>query len=135
MQLRFSMLAAFLALNVPLLAGERTPTLPEKDGTIEIPAQEWPLRPGPRTIKVYLHYPKGTLKGVNAQTGIFLSLHNWGGSGFIGTASPTVLVSRYNVVAVGVDYVQSGPKDSIHGPEPYDYGYLQALDALRALHF
>jgi dienelactone hydrolase len=29
--------------------------------------------------------------------------------------------------------LQSGPKDSIEGPEPYDFGYLQALDALRAL--
>jgi len=27
---------------------ERWARLPEQDGAVEIPAQEWPLRPGPR---------------------------------------------------------------------------------------
>jgi predicted esterase len=108
------------------------PALPEEDGQFEIDAQEWPLRPGPRTVTVYVHYPTTRLSGVNAQTGLFLSLHNWGGTKFAGAPDPGPLVKRYNVVAIGLDYLQSGPVD---GPEPYDFGYLQALDALRALHF
>jgi predicted esterase len=111
------------------------PPLPEKDGTCAIAAQEWPLKPGPRDVTVYLHYPSGSLTNVSPSTGIFLSLHNWGGTGFTGTANPVALARRYNVIAVGVDYLQSGQKASIEGPEPYDFGYLQTLDALRALHF
>ena len=38
-------------------------------------------------------------------------------------------------MALCVNYLQSGPKDSIEGPEPYDFGYLQGLDALRALYW
>ena len=32
-----------------------------------------------------------------------------------------------------MNYLQSGPEDSIKGPEPYDFGWLQGLDALRAV--
>ncbi|NOY00661.1 MAG: DUF2920 family protein, partial [Verrucomicrobia bacterium] len=49
--------------------------------------------------------------------------------------NPAVLVKRLNVVAICVDYLQSGPKASIKDPQPYDFGYLQSLDALRALWF
>jgi predicted esterase len=63
-----------------------------------------------------------------------LSLHNWGGTQFVGTADPAVLVDRLNVVVIGVDYLQSGPTDP-KSLVPYDFGYLQALDALRALWF
>lgn len=63
-----------------------------------------------------------------------LSLHNWGGTGFRGTADPGVLTTRYNVVAIGVDYLQSGPYRSGEAP-PYDFGWMQALDALRSLAF
>lgn len=111
------------------------PTLPEINGAIEIPAQEWPQKPGPRTVKVELHYPGGKLENVNADTGIMLSLHNWGGTGCGGSANPSVLVKRLNVIAICVDYLQSGRKASVEDPEPYDFGYLQALDALRALWF
>jgi len=42
----------------------------------------------------------------------------------------------YNVVAICVDYLQSGPYgDEGRAHAPYDFGYLQALDALRALYF
>lgn len=109
------------------------PLLPISNGPVDIPAQEWPLRPGPRTIRILIHYPQGELKSVNARTGIILTLHNWGGVDCVGTASPEILASRYNLIAICVNYLQSGPKDSIEGPEPYDFGYLQALDALRAL--
>ena len=69
---------------------------------------------------------------VNAETGLMLSLHNWGGTGARGTADPKFLANNYNVVAICVDYLHSGKWDK---SLPYDYGYLQALDSLRALHF
>ncbi|RPI88788.1 MAG: DUF2920 family protein [Planctomycetaceae bacterium] len=109
--------------------------LPEVDGRVDLPAQEWPLRPGSRTVTVHITYPGGTLRGVGPGTGLFLSLHNWGGSACAGTADPAQLAARCDCVALCVDYLQSGPKDSIEGPEPYDFGWLQALDSLRALYF
>mgnify|MGYP003382240719 CR=1 FL=1 len=63
-----------------------------------------------------------------------LSLHNWGGTGFVGAADPDVLAREYDVVAIGVDYLQSGADAALNGP-PYDFGYLQALDVLRALQY
>lgn len=109
------------------------PRLPEQDGAVELPAQEWPLRPGPRTVRVLVRYPGGALARVTPGTGLMLSLHNWGGSDFAGTADPRELADRLNLVVLGVNYLQSGKQDAIDGPEPYDFGYLQALDALRAL--
>lgn len=126
-------LATGAILCTPANGAESTPPLPEKDGAVSIPAQEWPLKPGSRAIKVTVHYPGRTLQSVNAATGLMLSLHNWGGTGCAGTADPVALARRYNVIALCVDYLQSG--DKAGDPEPYDFGYLQALDALRALHF
>ena len=117
------------------LAAQET-TLPDAAGSFGIPAQEWPFKPGSREITVHVRYP-GTgakIKGVRASTGLMLSLHNWGGTAFAGTADPGVLADQYNVVVIGVDYLQSGKQASIDDPEPYDFGYLQALDALRALY-
>lgn len=118
----------------PAIADE-WPALPEKDGAVEIPAQEWSLRPGPRNIRILIHFPDGTKESVKAETGLILTLHNWGGTDCVGTASPVVLARKLNVVAICVNYLQSGQVDSIQGPEPYDFGYLQGLDALRALWF
>jgi dienelactone hydrolase len=109
------------------------PMLPAVDGAVELPAQEWPARPGDRRVRVLVHYPQSTLESVGPRTGVMLTLHNWGGTDCVGTANPRRLAATLNVVALCVNYVQSGPKDSIQGPEPYDYGYLQSLDALRAL--
>jgi acetyl esterase/lipase len=108
-----------------------TPSLPQRNAAVELAAQEWPLRPGPRTIKVAVHYPGGRLEQVNAGTGLMLSLHNWGGTGCAGTADPQRLANSLNTVTLCVDYLQSG--DTPTAREPYDFGYLQALDALRAL--
>jgi hypothetical protein len=110
------------------------PTLPAENGAAELPAQEWPFEPGPRSIKAYVYYPGRALANVNEHTGLFLSLHNWGGTHATGTADPQVLADRYNTVAICVDYLQSGPYDAGAMP-PYDFGYLQALDALRALYW
>jgi lysophospholipase L1-like esterase/cephalosporin-C deacetylase-like acetyl esterase len=111
------------------------PELPAANGVVLIPAQEWPQRPGPRQVKVLVHYPGGKLENVKAETGIMLSLHNWGGEDGVGTADPQTLADKFNIVALCVNYLQSGKKDSIDGPEPYDCGYLQAFDALRAVWF
>jgi predicted esterase len=64
-----------------------------------------------------------------------LDLHNWGGVTFEGAPAPDVLARTFNVIAIGVQYYQSGDKDDAKDPVPYDFGYLQAMDAMRALHF
>ncbi len=127
---------AFVLLPVALAlpaAEPAWPKLPARDGAVMIPAQEWPLRPGPRAVRVLVHYPGGALTNVGPRTGIFLTLHNWGGTDCAGTANPQALAKEFNVVALCVNYLQSGQKDSIEGTEPYDFGWLQGLDALRAL--
>ena len=111
------------------------PKLPDTNVTLEIPAQEWPQKPGVRKVGVQIHFPGGNLKGVKRDTGLMLSLHNWGGSWCGGSASPRALAERLNVVAICVNYLQSGRQASVEDSEPYDCGYLQALDALRALWF
>ncbi len=116
-------------------ANSAYPDLPAADERVLLPAQEWPLRPGPRTIEVLIHYPGGKLDQVTAETGLMLSLHNWGGTDCVGTANPQTIANRLNVISLCVNYLQSGKQDSIDGPEPYDFGYLQALDALRSLYW
>ncbi|MBN2312157.1 MAG: DUF2920 family protein [Candidatus Hydrogenedentes bacterium] len=128
-------LALLLCIGMPVRAQESWPALPESDGEVVVPAQQWPRSPGPRTIQVYIRYPGGALANVTPATGLMLSLHNWGGTGWTGTADPVQLANRYNLVAICVDYVQSGPYgDEGRAIAPYDFGYFQALDALRALY-
>lgn len=111
---------------------ETWPALPPENGTIAVPAQEWPRAPGPREVKAYVYYPGGELRNVTARTGLMLSLHNWGGTHATGAPDPRQLADRFNVVAICVDYLQSG-QWKLTGA-PYDFGYFQALDALRALY-
>jgi predicted esterase len=115
------------------LFADEFPELPEKNHHLLIPAQEWPLKPGPRTVKVYLHYPGKELKNVSSQTGLMLNLHNWGGTYHTGAANPQELADRYHVIVICVDYLQSG--NQRQKMLPYDFGYLQSLDALRSLYF
>jgi dienelactone hydrolase len=122
-----------LALAAVAATPADAPALPERDGTLTVAAQPWPFRPGPRTVEVGIFYPGGRLDRVGPRTGLFLTLHNWGGSKAIGTADPRTLADRYDAVAITVDYLQSGDSAAANIPEPYDYGYLQALDALRGL--
>jgi len=132
------MMIRFLLLPFLLLPGypNTTPglaTLPEADGTLQVPSQEWRHSPGERTLTAYIYYPGGKLENVGQGTGLMLSLHNWGGTHWVGTASPEFLANRYDVVAICVDYLQSG-KMGIEREAPYDFGFLQAIDALLALH-
>ena len=129
----FRFVVALMILGATSLRADDWPALPSENAAVEIPAQEWPLRPGLRRVRVLIHFPGGKLANVGERTGLMLTLHNWGGTDCVGTANPTVLAEKLNVVALCVNYLQSGPKDSIEGLEPYDFGYLQALDALRAL--
>ncbi len=134
---RFPFIPIFLLVaSSPVHASQDAwPPLPDADGAVEIRVQEWPQRPGARNVRVLVHYPGGKRANVTKDTGIMLTLHNWGGVDCVGTANPKELANRLNVIALCVNYLQSGPKDSIEGPEPYDFGYLQALDSLRALYF
>ncbi len=107
--------------------------LPSKDGDVSIATQPWPHRPGPRQVRISVHYPAGTLESVNERTGVMLTLHNWGGVNCGGSANPTALATRLNVVAICVNYLQSGRQASVEDHRPYDYGLLQSVDALNAL--
>lgn len=109
------------------------PELPERDGEVMVSAQEWPRRPGPRQVRVLVHYPQATRASIGPKTGIFLTLHNWGGTDCVGTADPRSLAREFDTIAVCVNYLQSGREEGIEGPEAYDFGWFQALDALRAL--
>ena len=106
---------------------DKLPPLPAADGSVVIPTQE-NGQGGARLISIYLRYPGGRLDNVRSSTGLMLVLHNWGGKEFGG--APIFNPGDLDVVIIGVDYYQSGDADhSI----PYDYGYYQAIDALRAL--
>ncbi|MBM4002835.1 MAG: alpha/beta fold hydrolase [Planctomycetes bacterium] len=130
----WTVLWASIGVFAARIAGaEEWPRLPDSNGAVEIPAQEWPLQPGARTVRVGIYYPDGSKKSVGPGTGLFLTLHNWGGLDLDGTADPNYLARKFNVVAISVRYLQSGKKASIDDPEPYDFGWLQGLDALRAL--
>ena len=118
-------------ISSSLQAADVWPALPAANGAVQIPAQEWPLKPGPRQVTVTVHYPSGKLANVTEKTGLMLSLHNWGGTGCGGAASPQQLADHYNVVCLCIDYLQSGDRET--HPEAYDCGYLQSLDALRGL--
>jgi predicted esterase len=106
------------------------PQLPATNGPVTVMAQNTAASPVEPLI-LHIRYPKGKLEAVNAQTGLMLDLHNWGGTTFDGAVSPELLAATYNVIAIGVQYRQSGddPKSAI----PYDFGYGQALDALQGL--
>ena len=66
---------AFLLLLAPAAAADDWPALPQESGVAEIPAQEWPQHPGPRSVRIRIVYPGGTLAGVAADTGVMLTLH------------------------------------------------------------
>ncbi|MFH1477170.1 MAG: DUF2920 family protein [Verrucomicrobiota bacterium] len=109
---------------------QQLPSMSIQDEVL-IPAQDLAEVTG-RTVKVYIRYPEGRTNAVQASTGLMLSLHNWGGTGFTGAPDPEILAKRYNVVAIGVDYFQSGNQ---HANLPYDFGCYQACDALRGLYY
>lgn len=66
------------------LAAQDWPALPITDGAVEIPAPEWTQRPGPRTVRIQVHFPGGGIQHIDNDTGIMLTLHNWGGTDCVG---------------------------------------------------
>ena len=99
----------------------------------EIAAQEWPLSPGERKIRLHIEVPTA---GIQSNTGTMLVLHNWGGiynePHYVAWCRE--FADRYNVAAVSVNYLQSGPGSVVPGERPYDHGFLQAMDCIRALY-
>src|SRR5438105_1362804 len=86
------------------------PQLPEMSGSVVIQVQDDPAKPA-RPLAVHLRYPASRLARVTATTGLFLDLHNWGGVVFEGAPNPEILARDYDVVAIGVQYYQSGGKE------------------------
>ena len=114
----------------PVAARVASP-LPER---LEFDGQEWPCQPGPRQVSMFIAAPPA---GITPGTGLMLCLHNWGGR----YDQPDYVTwcktfsERYNVVAISVNYLQSGGAEPTEpGKKPYDHGYLQAGDCLRALY-
>ena len=98
----------------------------------EFVAQEWPFQPGERKVRMFVQEPAA---GITANTGLMLVLHNWGG---VYNSAEYVkwcktFADRFNVIAMSVNYLQSGP-GSWSADKPYDHGYLQAMDCIRALY-
>ena len=103
--------------------------MPESKKLIQIAGQEYRFRPGKREFTVYVRYPD---KGVNANTGLMLVSHNWGGTWKYTAPWCDLLSNRFNLICLSVDYLQSG--EAKHDKVPYDHGLLQAMDCLRALY-
>jgi len=135
--------AVLLALNdmsADLAAASRVAEKPKegKTGVLEteqeIIAQQWPFEPRERKVLMHVQEPPA---GIDYNTGMMLCLHNWGGiyneDAYIQWCK--AFAERYNVVAVSVNYLQSGNTEPrVIGEKPYDHGYLQAMDCIRALY-
>ncbi len=96
-------------------------------------AQEWPLEPGERRVQMWVDEPSS---GPDCNTGLMLVLHGWGGTyrEDTYTAFCRFAADRYNVIAVSVNYLQSGAEWVERCDKPYDHGLLQAMDCIGALY-
>lgn len=108
----------------------RTTTLKQDQ---EFVAQQWQFEPGERTVRMWVQEPPG---GIGADTGLMLCLHNWGGvyDEQIYRDWCSSFSARYDVVAISVNYLQSGDDWKLRRDRPYDHGYLQAMDCIGALY-
>jgi len=101
----------------------------------DVPAQEWPFAPGERTVPVYVREPA---VGISPQTGLTIVLHGWGGDYVSESMIRWIdyFPDAFDVVVASVQYLQSGQDCLPAGLSvPYDHGYLQAIDAIRATGF
>ena len=92
--------------------------------------QEFFRRPGKRSVEMYIAEPCG---GVNENTGIMLVSHNWGGTWEMCKPWCEILSSKFNLICVSVNYLQSGSSWREYCPV-YDHGVFQTGDCLRALY-
>jgi poly(3-hydroxybutyrate) depolymerase len=95
----------------------------------KVAGQEYRFAPGPREVEFYVREPT---RGINADTGLMLLLHNWGGTWKMTAPWCDMLADHYNLITVSVNYLQSG--EAKHDKVPYDHGLLQAVDCLRAVY-
>ena len=112
---------------------------PQENNTAATPAklsgvqsfegQEYRFQPGKRMVEYYVRAPQ---KGINANTGLMLVSHNWGGTWKYTAPWCDILSDRFNLICLSVNYLQSG--ETRHDKVPYDHGLLQAMDCLRALY-
>jgi len=74
---------------------------------------------------------------VGSQTGVMLFTHGWRGNRFLHQDKMKWAADRYNVIAVSVEFRQSGYDfDSVHGRGsyvPYDASFYQVFDVLNVL--
>jgi len=101
----------------------------------QVPAQEWPFAPGERNVPVYVREPAA---GISPRTGLMVVLHGWGGDYMSESMMRWIdhFPDAFDVVVASVQYLQSGSDCLPAGLEvPYDHGYLQAIDAVRATGF
>ena len=126
-----------LALDDDVPAVTTAPAAPQ--ATVPAPAalqgvqkfagQEYRFRPGAREVEYYVRAPK---RGIDANTGLMLLSHNWGGTWKMTAPWCDLLADRFNLICISVNYLQSG--EAKHDEVPYDHGLLQAMDCLRALY-
>ncbi len=106
------------------------PQLPATlQGVQTFTGQEYRFRPGARVVEYYVRVPS---QGINANTGLMLLSHNWGGTWKLTAPWCDLLSDRFNLICLSVNYLQSG--ENKHNEVPYDHGLLQAMDCLRALY-
>lgn len=91
--------------------------------------QPYEFLPKRRPVQIYTREPS---KGTDSETGLMLLLHYWGGTFDMLFDACDEFCDRYNVVAISVNYLQSGTDDQ--EDIPYDLGVIQAIDCLRALY-
>lgn len=108
------------------------PKLPEASGQVALEVRD-AAEQAVRKLSVHLVYPRNSVASLSPATGLMLSLHNWGGTVWDNAPNPNRLAENYDLLVIGVTYYQSGDRPG--ASEPYDFGYLQAMDALRALHY
>ncbi len=105
------------------------------DEHYEVAAQEWPFAPGARTVPIYIREPT---EGISPTTGLMIVLHGWGGDYLSESMMRWIdyFPDAFDVVVASVQYLQSG-RDwwPAERDVPYDHGYLQAIDAIRATGF
>ncbi|HEX7010605.1 MAG TPA: prolyl oligopeptidase family serine peptidase [Phycisphaeraceae bacterium] len=74
---------------------------------------------------------------VGPETGVMLFTHGWGGNRFQHEDKMVEVADRYNLIAMSVEYRQSGYDfDPVAGRgayRPYDASFLQVLDVLNGL--
>ena len=98
-------------------------------GVKSFEGQEYRFLPGKRTVEYYVRAPQ---VGINANTGLMIVSHNWGGTWKYTAPWCDILSDRFNLICMSVNYLQSGKYD--HKKAPYEHGVLQAMDCLRALY-